>query len=70
MSGTTVERYWAMGYWFAVGYWSNGRDGLERSSEFADYCAGRREEYEAGAACSLPSVPELWTEFVVKGGAS
>jgi len=60
------QRYHTMGYWFAVGWWfAQPRDIFlpDRSSEFADYCRLRRDEYMAGGVTSLPSIPDMWKEF-------
>lgn len=63
----SATNYRTMGYWFATGHWfAQPRTDWtpDFSSDFGDYCARRRDDYVAGHATSLPSIPDLWTEYV------
>lgn len=58
-----------MGYWFATGHWfaQKRTDWTpDFSSDFGDYCARRRDQYEAEHATSLPSIPDLWNEYLTE----
>lgn len=60
------ERYRQVGYWFATGHWyAQPRDAWtpDRSSDFADFCAERADEYSAGQVTYLASIPDLWDRF-------
>lgn len=62
----SARNYRTVGYWFATGWWfaqPRGEFVPDHSTEFGEYCARRRDEYEDGTVGFLPSVPDLWTRF-------
>lgn len=64
---TNANNYRSMGYWFASGHWfAQPREAWapDFSSDFGHYCRRRRIDYDQGGVTHLPSIPDMWNEYL------
>jgi hypothetical protein len=61
------KRYREQCYWFATGWWF-AQDRAEFVPDFSDdfsrYGAYLADEYETEQRSSLPSIPDMWKEYL------
>lgn len=55
--------YRTTAYWYAVGY-SDGAGTPDLASSFSYYVAARADDYRDELVTSLPSIPDMFAEFI------